>query len=615
MCGIAGYFGASDPHKNAALLEAIAHRGGDDQGVFTAPNLTLLHNRLSIVDIGGGHQPMERGAFAIVFNGEIYNHNELRSGLNGVLEGFGGEFLRDFGGGFTSRSDTETLIALYAAHGVKMFEPIDGMFAFALYDSRTNLLYLARDRYGKKPLYYSFAGGFAFASEINALKKVSPHTINHAAIEAYLRFGFVPFEHTAYNEIYELPAASYMIVNLADLSYVINSWNEETTVSDQPKISENEALDLVENALRRSVKNRLESSDVEVAAFLSGGIDSSLICYYAAQENQNLKTFTVSFDGGFDESVIANQTAKQIGSAHKTINIHNEIKNSVEKILLAHGEPFADSSCVPSFFVSQAARKEAKVVLNGDGADELFAGYRRYVPFSNHLYEIARIFSPLKSLLPAPNNKMSGYNYLYRLLDSAGAKDCVQFWLKTRSDIYNELPISNAIIEQARTTLENRHKLSALSHALSSDRKLLLFGDLLVKMDIASMAHALEARSPFLSRDMAHVAAALPDHLKIRGTTTKYILRKLAQKRLGNTVASAPKRGFEIPLKNWVQGELKEQIYDRILAPNALWHDYLPHDFVRGVLNETINIGGEKRAKLLWTIYALEVWYENDRIS
>jgi asparagine synthase (glutamine-hydrolysing) len=589
VCAIAGFYGKNQ-EKAQKLLNALAHRGPDENGVFESDLITLVHCRLSIVDIAAGKQPMRRNHLTIIFNGEIYNHNDLRKSLK-----------KDF----KTRSDTETLLALYEERGADMLEELDGMFAFAIYDQNDQSLFLARDRYGKKPLYYSFQNGFIFASELNALAKIANFTFDPKAAQAFLGLGFIPFERTIYKEVFKLRAASWLKLKLNSFEVESGRFFDPVLHYDQKQIGEEEAIEKVETALQKSVKSRLESSDVEVGAFLSGGIDSSLVCYYAAKERGNLKTFTVRFAGSYDESPQALAIANAIGTLHTTIDVSPDLTNDIENILTRYGEPFADSSAIPSFYVARAAKKYVKVVLNGDGADELFAGYRRYVPIANGWFSIARKFPALFKLLAKPKNKISAYNYFYRLLESASAKTPLDFWRKSRSAIPLPLDTSNTIAKEVSEFLENLPDATPLSLALLSDQSLLLFSDLLPKMDIATMANSLEARSPFLSRELSYLASSLPDRLKIRGTKTKYILRLLCQKRLGGKIASAPKRGFEVPLSNWVENELKEPILDLVLAQNAIWRNLLDPKVL------DIKMGREERAKALWALFCLEVWNKN----
>jgi asparagine synthase (glutamine-hydrolysing) len=586
VCGIAGFYG-QDAAKAERLLTALAHRGPDDKGVFEADLLTLVHRRLSIQDIALGRQPMSMGDLTIVFNGEIYNHLDLR---------------RDLNIDFKTRSDTETLLALLSIRGVNALDEIDGMFAFAAYNKRDRSLLLARDRYGKKPLYYPFQNGFMFASEINALTTIAGFEIDREAAEAYFGLGFIPFERTIYKSLFKLTRGSWLKLRLDTFDIKTGRFFDAADLYDAPKLSEADALNELETALEKSVKDRLESSDVEVGSFLSGGIDSSLVSYYAAKTRPNLKTFTVRFAGAYDESPQAEATAKLIGSAHTTIDIAPSLATDIESILARYGEPFSDSSAIPSFYVSKAARERVKVVLNGDGADELFAGYRRYVGVANGWFSAARRFGFLARFLPKPACKIGGYNYFYRLLESANARTPLEFWRKSRSAIPLPFNADNLVAKQTSEFFESLPALTPLALALLSDQALLLFSDLLPKMDIASMSVALEVRSPFLSRDLAYLAPRINDDMKIRRTNTKYILRLLAGKLLNNGVAKAPKRGFEVPLANWIDGELKQSVGDLVYAPNALWRDFMD----KSVLNAPL--GREERAKALWTLFCFEVW-------
>jgi asparagine synthase (glutamine-hydrolysing) len=589
VCGIAGFY-EPNAQKAQTLLKALAHRGPDDSGVFEGDLITLVHRRLSVQDIALGVQPMTRGELTIVFNGEIYNHLALRKSLKAD---------------FKTRSDTETLLALFEDRGAKALDEIDGMFAFAIYNRRDKTLFLARDRYGKKPLYYSFHNGFMFASEINALTAIANFSVDRGAAEAYFGLGFIPFERSVYKEVFKLNAGSWLKLRLDTFDIEARRFFVAADLYDIKLTDENEAIERIEAALSQSVKSRLESSDVEVGSFLSGGIDSSLVSYYAAKERADLKTFTVRFKGGFDESPQAEAIAKIIGSNHTTIDVASSLKEDIESILSRYGEPFSDSSAIPSFYVAKAAREHVKVALNGDGADELFAGYRRYVPIANGWFPSARRFSFLAKLLPKPRTKLSGYNYLYRLLDSANAKTPLEFWRKTRSAIPLEFNPDNPVAVEIADFLQTLPQLTPLALALVSDQALLLFGDLLPKMDIAAMSVALETRSPFLSRDLAYLAPLIDDRLKIKGTKTKYILRRLAQKRLGDRVANAPKRGFEVPLAEWVENDLNEQISDLVCSPNAFWRDFLDASALNAPL------GREERAKALWTLFCFEVWNKN----
>ncbi|WP_457608484.1 asparagine synthase (glutamine-hydrolyzing) [Nitratifractor sp.] len=597
MCGIAGAWRV--PLDRVRLEADLRHRGPDESGLFRAGALSLFHTRLAIQDIEGGRQPMEDERAVVVFNGEIYNHLELRRDLEGYP--------------FRTRSDTETLLALYGRYGKELFSRIDGMYAFALYDKERQTLLLAVDPAGKKPLYlFRDASGapLFFASELGALAHQVSLTIDEEAIAAYLRAGFFPGTVTPYRGVERIGAGEWVEVDLADGGIRQGRHFDLLERYRSKKIvEEGEALEAVERALERGVRRRLLSSDLEVGAFLSGGIDSSLVVALASRHTDRLRTFTVAFEGGYDESALAAKTAARYGTDHHTLRISMKLRDDVERILGSYGMPFADSSAIPSWYVSRAAKERVSVVLNGDGADELFGGYRRYVPVAGGWLGAARLLHPLLALLPAPHEKQSLYNYLYRLLQIS-SREGAEFYLSATSDLFEGLytfppnPYIEALDRKIRT-----HPLRGLEKMLALDFELLLFDDLLVKMDIATMAHSLEARSPFLSREILELAPRLDPRLKVRGTTTKRILRILAERYLPAEVVTQPKRGFEVPLRDWIEGELREPVLDA-LSPGCYSERFIDRRFLERLRTGGGGISREKRAKMLWTLYALETWKE-----
>lgn len=602
MCGIAGAINYHT-YDLEQLKKALLHRGPDKQAVYTEDNIALVHTRLSIVDIEHAHQPMHYGDYSIVFNGEIYNHKSLRAKLK--------EFT------FQTDSDTETLLYLYIKYKERMFEVIDGMFSFAIWDKQENCLFLARDRAGKKPLYYTKdQNSFLFASELNAIKRVKPLDINEDHIYSYIRCGFFYKNTTPYANVSELEHGHYLKVNANTLELSKKSYFDLLTYYQQLKkhCSLDVALSELDTRLTRSVEDRMLSSDLEVGAFLSGGIDSSLIVAIASQFTNRLKTFTVRFQGAYDESPLARLTAQKYQTDHKEIEVSMNLKKDIETILLNYGEPFMDSSAIPSYYVSKAAKEYVTVVLNGDGADELFGGYRRYVPFANHWVTLAKKVSFLTNLLRKPREKKSYYNYLYRLLELAGKKDPLSHYLSATSDIYEgyEFHINRDTNEAICTFIQDiwSLKLPPLDTMMYLDFELLLFSVLLVKMDIASMANSLETRSPFLGKEILEFAPLLDNRFKIHHTTTKYILRELSKRYLPTELISQPKRGFEVQLKKWVEEELKETIYDALL-PQCYGENFLRREFIHALLRKKISISDEKRAKILWNLFCLEVWKRN----
>ena len=482
MCGIAGSINFEvDIEK---LKKDLYHRGPDEFGKVKYKNCTLFHFRLAIQDIQNGHQPFSIGNFVIVFNGEIYNHLELRKMCSY---------------NFKTLSDTETLLAMYIEYGSKMFDYIDGMFAFAIFDKGKNTLFFARDRAGKKPLYfYKKNNIFFFASELNAIKNQFVLDINEDAISSYLRCGFFFSSYTPYKDIIEAKAGCFYELDINSLNLQEKRYFFLKKFYEKEKITnKEEALKLVDEALHKSVKDRIESSDLDVGAFLSGGIDSSLIVAIASEYKKQLNTFTIKFEGSYDESHLAKMTAKMYGTNHHEIEISLNLKQDIETILISYGEPFMDSSAIPSYYVSKEAKKHTTVILNGDGADELFAGYRRYVPIANGWVGIAKYLSFFLPLLPQPHNKKSIYNYFYRLL-SFSKKEGVDFYLSATSDIFEDVLNfeKNTIIDEMERFISSID-LDPLSKMLYLDFNILLFSDLLVKMDIATMRHSLEGRSPF----------------------------------------------------------------------------------------------------------------------
>jgi len=602
MCAIAGYLNYND--VSSRLLKALNHRGPDDNGVFNDNNLTLLHNRLAIQDIAHGQQPFNIDDFTIVFNGEIYNHLELRSKLAGV--------------NFKTHSDTETLVHLYIKYKDKMLDMLDGMFAFAIYDKTQKKLFFARDRSGEKPLYiYSRENQLLFASELSAIADVQPLNSENKNISEYLRLGMFAYSKTPYENVEELKAGHYTYVDIENPIVTQERWwNIGTFYTKRSSLSCQSAIKRVDELLHLSVKRRIESSDLEVGAFLSGGIDSGLVTAIASEYTDNLKTFTVAFEGAYNEAPLAKLVSDKYGTKHSEVTISfDNLKDDIEKIILNYGESFFDSSAIPSYYVSQEAKKHLTVILNGDGADELFGGYRRYVParYLNLFSKKRPLAKFLNSYLPPAHQKKSIYNYLYRL-NSMLAKDGIDAYLRSTVDIFEgfeENIFATSYLEESKDVLKSVVNKDSLSTIMQMDFETILSGDLLVKMDIATMAHALESRTVFLSKELLEFAPTLEPKCKINGTTTKFILRELAKKYLPSELINQPKRGFEIPLKQWVDNELKDIIFQRISSSGAYWRNFIDNGFIEKLMQRKVVISDEKRAKILYNLFALEVWYSH----
>lgn len=608
MCGLAGSI--NSPLSYPSIKETMLHRGPDAQAGYHFNNVDLFHLRLAILDIAKGAQPMHLAdQYTIIFNGEIYNHQEIRQRFN--ISG-------------TTSSDTETLLLLYQRFGTGFLEYLDGMFVFIIHDKMLNRLFIARDRAGKKPLYYyKNRNTFLFASELNCLGSMVSLQLEENNFYHYLRLGSFYRQQTPYKNVKELPAGTFLLINCNTLELTETRWWNIHKFYLQPNHdSLEDCLQKTDELLHKAIKRRLESSDLEVGSFLSGGIDSGLATAIGHGYNNNLKTFTVSFEDEYNEAPLAKLVAEKYATNHTEIKISfDNLHNDLERIVANYGEPFFDSSAIPSYYVSREAKKYLTVILNGDGADELFGGYRRYVPFRRYDFFKKNLLvksgaSFVRSLLPASHNKKSRYNYLYRLA-SLASKSHLEIYLSAGVDIFEDY--EQYIVSPGYDYMEIIKKdfdaittapLSGLQKIMNMDFDTNLFGDLLVKMDIATMANSLEGRSPFLSKELLEYIPSINDQFKINGRITKYLLRQLSKKYLPPVLINQPKRGFEIPLRKWVNHNLKDMINDYLGNRNAFCHTFVNKGFVNGLINKTISVPEEKRAKMMWTLFALEIWYQ-----
>lgn len=606
MCGILGGINI-DKQLFEPAKKRLQHRGPDENGEFEYQQLYLYHARLSIQDISTGQQPLHNNGYTIIFNGEIYNHVELRKTYNLQCK---------------TNSDTETLLLLYQKLGIKFLDLLDGMFAFAIFNKQNNQLFIARDRAGEKPLYiYHEKNKLAFCSELNALTSLFKPELEYSNFYQYLRYSFLS-SNTPYKNVIELPAGSWFQIDINDFTISQEKWwNIDAFYKQNSTFTFDESMNMIDQLLNKSIFDRLNSSDLEVGTFLSGGIDSGLVTAIASKYKPELKTFTVAFDGQYDESSLAELVARKYKTDHTKISISfSDLKSDLEKILYNYGEPFSDSSAIPSYYVSREAKKHLTVILNGDGADELFGGYRRYVPFSkfdffksNQTYRC--LFQAIGFLLPQPGNKQSKYNYAYRLIDLA-KKDPTHSYLSATVDSFEGfekyfLSRENSFPEltEKLNSLEF-NQLTGLQKIMNLDFNFLFANDLLVKMDIATMAHSLEGRPPFLSKELMEFAPGIKDEYKIHGIRTKHILRELAKKYLPSELINQPKRGFEVPLRSWIENDLKEIAFD-YLSGNTFSENFIKKEFIKRILENKLSVSPEKRAKMIWTMLAMEMWYKN----
>lgn len=598
-----------------AAVAAIAHRGPDANAVFEEPGVVFGHTRLSIIDLSpSASQPMESLSerFVITYNGEIYNYRELRTELEAL------------GHKFRSQSDTEVILEAFACWGEKAVHRLDGMFAFALWDRRDRTLTLVRDRTGKKPLFYAVvAGALYFASETQALFAAGvPQAFDVSAMPSLLAFGSVHPPRTIYEHVFQVPPATIMVVreDLVRRSEVY--WRPP--FGDTPlRISEAEAVEEVRRLVRQAVKKRLRS-DVPIGAFLSGGLDSSIIVStMCALGGEKVRSFSGGFEGDgaqpFDERSYARETAAFFQTEHSEIVVRPDSFDQVERLTVAHDGPFADASALPTQAVAMLARQNGvTVALTGEGADEIFCGYSRF------------LFVEAQERVPAPLRKLGGLiaDAFPSHADPTSPVGKVQRFLrKSRHDLDDRIlnwtssfglegpglmrPELRARIDE-NDGVKSSHELSALPGASPLARTLnhnflsYLPDDLLLKSDRCSMMHGLELRCPMLDRELVEFAARLPDTLRRRGGTTKRLLRLAFADQLPSFVTTRRKMGFGVPLGAWLRGPLKEPMLD-LLGPSSRLYDYVREAPVRALVRAHL-AGPVDYGLRLWLLLTFEVW-------
>jgi asparagine synthase (glutamine-hydrolysing) len=622
MCGICGVFaldGRLHPDARAAvpvMNAAIAHRGPDGDGFYDAVDVSLGHRRLAIIDRARGHQPMsnEDGSCQIVFNGEIYNHRELRPELEAK------------GHRFRTSSDTEAILHAYEEYGPACVEKLEGMFAFAIYDGRRHELFAARDRLGKKPFFYTVLDGmFHFASELSALAK-SPlwkGELDLTGLEGYLSLGYFIAPSTIYRDVHKLLPGHWLRVANGRIQ-TAEYWDvREFDTDDRPA---EELLPDIDATLRRAVHERLES-EVPLGAFLSGGIDSGLVVSYMAEAlGDRLVTTSVGFgERGHNELEAAELTARHFGSRHHAEEIEPKLEDVLGPVTAGLAEPLADSSAIPTWYVSRAARRHVTVALSGDGGDESFAGYDfRYVPHA--LEASARRFMPTgmapaagwlgarwprSRRLPKPLRVSTLLENLSR--DPAAAYYSDLAFLKpsdTRALMGrppDRDPSSSPVYAAVTDPYRRCPSTDAVQRSEYADLKVYLPNDPLVKVDRMSMAHSLEVRCPLLDRRVVELAFRIPASRKQVGRQGKTLLRRLAQSRLPAGLWRLPKRGFTAPTSNWLSGPYATTFRDEVLAPGSSIADYVD----RSDLARRFDLHHTHEADhgyVLWAAWVLERW-------
>lgn len=580
MCGIIGVIGLKEPTERllAASIDSLAHRGPEDQGTLLFPRAALGHTRLSFIDLSpSGHQPMRDTAqdIAITFNGEIYNYKVLRAALEKK------------GHVFSTHSDTEVILKSYIEYGEKCPDYLEGQFAFAIWDNKAESLFLARDRFGEKPLYVARVGNtLIFGSEIKALLAtglVKPD-IDPVSIDNYLTLLYVPPWRSMYKNITPLKPAHRAVWNN-------NIYTEERywqLTKEESKDSFEDAAQKVRTILTSAVRASMVA-DVEVGAFLSGGTDSSLVVRLAQQESSRpLKTFSAGFEGFIDELPYAQEIATLAGTDHHAAHMKDDLVATFLAVSKYFDEPFGDSSNVPTSLIATLARKQVKVALSGDGGDELFYGYGHYTRH-NHLPKVQTLLNFVSGLDPY-------HYYTKNLLQQFSVRERMRL-LKDPSALERD-PTIHVDLAQAETPLE---KINLIDFYLS------LPGDMLTKVDRASMMHSLEVRSPFLNHHLAHYAYNLPAHYKTDGRRGKIILEKAFGDLLPPGFFTRKKQGFGAPVKNWLMKPEFRELIDEWFTQDAHIGAYLNIEVVTNYIQRFY--GGDTSLQYkVWSLLALEAW-------
>lgn len=618
MCGIAGFWGDGTRRELEEMITALAHRGPDDSGITLRQGCGLAHARLSILDLSAsGHQPMSLPdeSVSIVFNGEIYNHEELRDALK-----------RD-GCVFAGTSDTEVILWLYKRKGIACFQNMVGMFALALHDRDTGTLILARDRMGEKPLYWTKRSGtIFFASELGALLQagVARREVDAHSLAQYLFADYVPTPRSIIADVQKLEPASLLICT-RDSMRIERYWSPPREASG---LTFEDAQVQLDALLRRSVGRELLSSDVPTGVFLSGGIDSSTVAYYAQQASDRpVDTFSIAFEeDSFDESQYARAVATHLGTSHheETLSV-NEALALVEKVPDVLNEPVADASILPTLLISRFARRSVTVALGGDGGDELFAGYPTFQAegpalfFSRMPQTLHWALSAAIQCLPASHENFSRRYALQKILSNVRRDPLHRHleWLGSfPPDEISQLAGGQAAHAAEHLFSRMESYAGSLGEAADEGNRLLyayartyLMDQVLVKVDRASMRYALETRAPLLDHAVVEFAFSLPYAYKYRRGTTKRILKALMEKKLPPGIAHRKKKGFGIPLARWLARELRP-LCEELLSPASLSvHGLFDEGYVQRLMQEHFDRKKDNR-KELWNLMMFQLWYD-----
>jgi len=624
MCGIAGFVdfwdkrSALGAEERAQVLQnmtdIIRYRGPDDSGAMLKDGVALGMRRLSIIDLAGGHQPIsgEDGSATVVFNGEIYNFQELQP----QLEAHGHKF--------HTRSDTEAIVHAYEQYGTACVDHLRGMFAFAIWDDKKKSLFIARDRAGEKPLYYTMTstGTLVFGSELKSLLEhpgVSRVT-SAESLDAYFSLGYVPDPFSIFSDVKKLPPGHFL--TFSDGRLTVKQYWDFTYESNGHRRKEEDYIEELRELLDEAVRIRLVS-DVPLGAFLSGGVDSStVVAFMARHMNQPVKTFSIGFlEDSYSELRYARQAAKKFGTEHHEFFVTPEICDVVDELAWHFDEPFADSSAIPTYIVSKLAREHVTVVLSGDGGDELFAGYTRYVTErKRRKYGLLPrrfrqgLMEPLSRTLP---HGAWGRNFLHnvaldpidRYFDNVSIFTGLNKRSLYTSDFHNVLGTGSHVASSFQEYGDNVRTNALLDALLYIDSKTYLPGDILTKVDRMSMAVSLEARVPLLDHKLIDFVTRIPASMKMAGLETKYLFKRAVADLVPEEILTRPKQGFGVPIQQWINQQLRERIRDTLTDSRFRRRGIISSSYTDVLLDEHER-GRRDHSMALWSLLMLELWHQ-----
>lgn len=612
MCGIVGFIDMQRSRDDAeqlieSMCRVIRHRGPDDQGTWVGDGIALGARRLSIIDLAGGHQPIsnEDQSILIVFNGEIYNYRELQHEL------------LERGHRFSTKSDTETILHAYEEYGDDCVKQLRGMFSFTIWDRKRRRLLAARDRFGKKPLHYYWDGQrLIFGSEIKSILEAGiPREINPVALDEYLVYGYVPTPNTLLKSIFKLPAAHLLIYEDGQVN-TKRYWELPFTPTCQD--DEATAIERTYLLLKDAVQVRL-MSEVPLGAFLSGGVDSSLIVgLMSLMMSRPVKTFSIGFEeADYSELPYARQIAKHFGTDHHEFVVRPDLISVLPQLVWAYDEPFADSSMLPTYYVSKLAREHVTVALTGDGGDEIFGGYTRYERelSIHHIPALLRLLlGSAGGLMP---EGMRGKTRLSNMLRDPATRytEAIRLFpdswrpLLYHREYFAHLSKHNPC-ERLISQFDAVPHLDIFSQMQYVDVHTYLTDDILVKVDKASMLNSLETRAPMLDQHLVEYVSSLPSTVRTRNGTLKYLLKKVAADLLPVEILTRRKQGFSVPIKHWFRSNLANYAYDVLDSVRARQRGIFNPQFIQGLLKAHASTKLVNHSEAIWALLCLELWFE-----